>query len=499
MGNNKTTAGQENLKAAKRQAEQNAQKKEKMQTVLITVCVVLVAALVIGLAVYNRMVETGALLRGQVAAESENFEVTGTMMAYFYNMNYQSYYPYLSYLGADTTKSLKAQTSLYGTGTWFDYFVDMTKSYVSEVLALCEGAKAEGMKLESEDYDAIDAGIVELEATAKASGMNVNQYLAASTGNPITTKDVKKCSELVALATKYSAHYTSSLTYTDEQKQAYYEEHKADFDGVDYLSFTVNAADFTEKAEDGTATSDAATDSANAKAAAEKLAAAKSADEFKTLVRDYINEHGDEKAIEAIEDTVANLDSRHVIAANMSVSEWAFAAAAGDTKVEGDDGATSFNVYYLTKPSYRDEVTNRNVRHILFAAETNEDATKVESVYAEWEAAGFTEDKLAELAEQYSEDPGSNTNGGLYESVAIGETTTEFNDWLFADERKPGDHGIVETAIGWHILYYVGEGEGQAWQNYVYNAMNAADYNALIVEKSAGIVYNSEAINGINA
>ena len=83
MGNNKTSADQGNLKAAKRQAELETQKKAKLQPLLITVCVVLVAALVLGLAIYNRMVETGSFLRMQTAAESENFEVNGAMMAYF--------------------------------------------------------------------------------------------------------------------------------------------------------------------------------------------------------------------------------------------------------------------------------------------------------------------------------------------------------------------------------------------------------------------------------
>jgi hypothetical protein len=34
-----------------------------------------------------------------------------------------------------------------------------------------------------------------------------------------------------------------------------------------------------------------------------------------------------------------------------------------------------------------------------------------------------------------------------------------FNDWCFDDERKPGDHGIVETTYGYHIMYYVSDSE----------------------------------------
>ena len=41
--------------------------------------------------------------------------------------------------------------------------------------------------------------------------------------------------------------------------------------------------------------------------------------------------------------------------------------------------------------------------------------------YAEWQAGDKTEDSFAALADQYSEDSGSNTKGGLYEDIAKSE------------------------------------------------------------------------------
>ena len=32
-----------------------------------------------------------------------------------------------------------------------------------------------------------------------------------------------------------------------------------------------------------------------------------------------------------------------------------------------------------------------------------------------------------------------------------------FNDWMFDESRKEGDHAIVETEIGHHIMYFVCE------------------------------------------
>ena len=35
----------------------------------------------------------------------------------------------------------------------------------------------------------------------------------------------------------------------------------------------------------------------------------------------------------------------------------------------------------------------------------------------------------------------------------------EFEDWCFDSARKPGDCDIIETTYGYHLMYFVGEGE----------------------------------------
>ena len=79
------------------------------------------------------------------------------------------------------------------------------------------------------------------------------------------------------------------------------------------------------------------------------------------------------------------------------------------------------------------------------------------------ELRAITEENFIELVEQYSEDPGSNTNGGLYEGVYKGQMVEEFNDFCFDESRKPGDTGIVygesSSYAGYHVMYFVGEGD----------------------------------------
>ena len=102
------------------------------------------------------------------------------------------------------------------------------------------------------------------------------------------------------------------------------------------------------------------------------------------------------------------------------------------------------------------------VRHILIQPEDTEDDAsweearkKAEDILAQWEAGEATEDSFAQLAEEYSEDPGSATNGGLYEEVAPDEMVEAFDEWCFDASRESGDTGIVETPYGYHVMYFV--------------------------------------------
>jgi len=472
--------------------------KEKQKSIIITVCVILVAALVIGLNVYNRMGDNGTLLRTKTAAESTNFEVNGAMMTYFFHSNYSSYSSILSYFGVDTTKSLKTQAcSFVENGTWFDYFVASTKSYVAELLGICEGAAAAGYGIDDVDQSDIDASIAALKEAAKAAGYSLNNYLKVSMGAGVNEKDVRDCLELTALATFYANKFTSERTYTDEEIEAYYNSNPADFNGVDLISYTVNASDFMAKDTDGNPVGDTAEASASAKAEADKLAAASSADEFKSLIGEYITAHTDAEDVDA---AVEACVKEHVLAADITAAaDWAFSAKAGDTHTTGVEGDTSYTVYYLTKESYRDETTNRNVRHILLSNETYTDSAKAEEVFAEWEAAGFSDEKFAELVAEYSADTGSLETAGVYENVAHGEMTNTFNAWLFDTSRKVGDHDIVESDFGWHIMEYLGEAEDVAWVSHAEKAMTDQAFEDLIALHGAGVGFHDEVIAGINA
>lgn len=85
----------------------------------------------------------------------------------------------------------------------------------------------------------------------------------------------------------------------------------------------------------------------------------------------------------------------------------------------------------------------------------------------------MTKESFEAIGEEYTED--SNV---FYYNVKDGEMVTEFNDWLFDEARVSGDVEIVKTEdYGYHIMYYIGDGERCEWQ--------ADCASAIVSEKSS--------------
>jgi len=81
---------------------------------------------------------------------------------------------------------------------------------------------------------------------------------------------------------------------------------------------------------------------------------------------------------------------------------------------------------------------------------------EAQAILDAWLAGEKSEESFAALANEKSEDPGSNTNGGLYEDVYMGQMVEPFEDWCFDENRQYGDCGLVQTSYGYHVMYYVG-------------------------------------------
>lgn len=473
----------------------------------IKIFLIAVAVLIIGVLAFNLIANTGILMRIGTPMSSANYKITGAMMNYFYGTTYQSVLnsmgEYASYF-VDTNKSLKKQTYMDGTQTWHDYILSSTVSQCNEMLVLAEAARAAGMSLTEEDIKTLDDSMASLEeAAAYYNFLSANAFLAAQYGAGVKEKDVRQAMELSILAGKYVDKIESEIDVTDDEINTYFDEHKEDYTYVALRQYT-----FSEDGITTTTDEEKAALKEELKKHADELAACKTVEEFEAYLTEYLKGQaadGEEVTESEITSVLNSTKYAEYADRESEQGKWAFSAdtKVGDTKVIENTEKIAYTVYMLEKSEFRIEDKTRNIRHILFmtANYENEDAAmaKAEEVLAEFEAGEKTEEAFAALAEKYSEDPGSNTNGGLYENVFEGDMVPEFDEWLYDDERKAGDHGIVLAAdTGAHIMYYVGEGEPE-WKLSVETAIESEKYDAALnaLKEATEVKQNDGAIKRV--
>ena len=127
-----------------------------------------------------------------------------------------------------------------------------------------------------------------------------------------------------------------------------------------------------------------------------------------------------------------------------------------------------------------------DVRHILVMVENDDWATaeqKANDILKMWQEGAATEEFFAELANEYSEDGGSNTTGGLYSGVTAGQMVEVFNDWIMDDAREYGDTAVLKADYhyqGYHIMFFV---NGEPYWKSVVQEEIMGDRSAAMVQE----------------
>ena len=479
-----------------REAEEKAKaRKNNILYGVIAGVFVIVAAVLL---VYN----SGVLQRSATAVTINGEKYTAGQVEYFYANVKSSLLKssYASFYGIDTSKSLDQQvvsdtmkTALgiedEGDVTWEQYVRDTAVKQLAMYVLTAQEAEANGMGADEHTQEELDATMEELNAAAKQNGYSTKTYLKLIYGKNMTVDTFKEMVQLVDVATHYQSHYAEELTYTVSDLETYYQGNKSSFDVASYESlYFKGTADSTTDADGNTV---APTDEENAAAKEKAIADADAAlklyqagDPLETVSLAY------ESA--AYSNTEAGSNSGD------EASEWLFdeSRADGDSTVITTDSGSRVLVFHSAG---RQEYASRDVRHILFRADTTgldsksetyeadlqaaKDAAKAkaEDALAQWKAGDATEDSFAAMATELSEDGGSNTNGGLYTKVLKGQMVTEFNNWLFDESRKPGDTGVVygesSNYAGYHVMYFVGD-DVPCWQVQVENTLRSRDTEA---------------------
>lgn len=488
----------------------NGAKKDYTSVLMIAVIAVLVIS-ALALFIFS---DSGIMERNTVYVSSENFEVTGTMLPYYENLAYSRtfenyYYTYYYYMYQnDANQALNAAQQLMSQYTLADFF-DSAITTSKELVALAEEATAKGVKLDAEDLKTIDETLAE--------------YSAGSFGAGVKKKDIRKALELQTLAAKYADQVGKEIEdgLTDADILAYVEQNKADYYSADYYAyeFLLKAEDYAEDAVGYTAAEKlvdsyaeklakatdldsfkkviieyeieksfdyliennkgalATPDKETAEAAKQKIientynvvvkgeTAAESFTDnasygamFRTMAESLVNTC--KSAVAEVEQSVGYNDlSEDEMIKWISGND----IKVGDSKiVDGSDEEEYVkNVYVVAEAMHLDVAETKDVAHILIkAAESADEATKAaakekaDKVLAEFLAGEQTLEAFEKLAETYNED-----SGCVYRGTTEGKMVKNFNDWIFDEARKSGDTDVVETEYGYHVMYFIDDGE----------------------------------------
>ena len=375
----------------------------------------------------------------------------------------QMYSSLVSYYGdyltsiVDITKPLEDQM-IDDTTSWHQYIIDYCVDSLTTNTAAYEAAKSDENFVIPEEYqadlDTLEEQIIEV---AEGSGYTLEEYLEFMYGPGMDFDTVYKMTEFQYIAYAYQDQYYNSVSVSDEDMRAYYEENKRDLDTVDFRYYT---ALYSE--EEGGLTAE------EAEAQADALAAVHTAEEFNALAYEFVEE--DLKYYFESGDATLYPSAGYADTGIDEVSDWLFdeARVQGDTMIYHDETSKGYLVVMFEERISAD-YNYIDIRHILITPEAAEDGTTGDAEWAAAEAkandilegylAGeMTEEAFSVLAQEHSAD-GNASVGGIYENVYKGQMVEPFENWCFDETRQEGDTGIVKTQYGYHIMYFCGLGD----------------------------------------
>ena len=494
-------------------AREAKQRKEEKRSNLLYGTIFVVFLLV---AVAAIVWKSNIIQRTTTAVTINGEKYTAAEVSFYYQNAYQSfinnYYSYMSYIGIDTSSSLKDQTvSSMGamfTGaeegsTWYDYFLDQALESMADIQALNDAAEAEGFTWNDDMQASLDNNMEALATGASTYGYTESQYLTMIFGSTMTKSIYEEQTKRTLLANAYQTAYSDSLAYTEDDLEEAYEADRNSYDVVSaqYVRISGSVATTDEEGNEVEVT-----------------------DEMKAAAMDTAKGYADqiyadwqaggslETLADECEGTATYTDTDSITYSTSVLNDWLFddARQAGDSAVLEDETNSAYYVAVFESRG-RNDYDTVDVRHILIQPEASELSSddegyeddvaakkaealdKAEALLEEWKAGEATEDSFAELAKENSAD-GSASEGGLYTEVYKGQMVTEFNDWCFDPSRQPGDTGVVETSYGAHVMYFVGY-DIPYWQVQVRDALKTEAVNEWYAEKTEG--YTVEQGSGI--
>ena len=109
---------------------------------------------------------------------------------------------------------------------------------------------------------------------------------------------------------------------------------------------------------------------------------------------------------------------------------------------------TRYGYHIVKNEGYRKSLGSVEAAHILIRDTSATGKKVIDSIYTKLEEGA----KFADLAEEYSEDPGSKSRGGNLGKFSTGQMVKPFEDAAFGLEEENTYTKPFQTRFGWHIL-----------------------------------------------
>ncbi len=526
------------LTEKQKQAEKEA---KKLKTVTIAFVAIIVAVVLLfgTLAVVNYINGNGVFEKNTVAAVIDGTELNTVEFSYYYADAINDYYSNASSQygtntkiilltqGLDITKPLDQQENTAVGDTWANYFMEIALSNAKSDIAIYNQAVAAGFDVNSEEVNAVVAqAATELEWQKYfTSTGTIGEYLRAVYSKGADEESYLEYIRRNAVAGLYYNKHMDSLEFTNAEVEAYTKDRYNHFSSFTYNYYSISYTKYLNpdegtKDDKGNVTYTPEQEKAAREAAkkdAELLAECNSIEAFNLAIaslpfnKDLATPAQSSTSSDILYSTLkeeygewlASADRKQYDAKAFPVETTTTDADGKETKV-----IDSYNVlmYVSTNENLKQ---HGNVRHILVQFEQTLDTTsgqykvtddakkaakeKADAIYQEWKDKGATKAAFIELAKAKSEDPGVKENEGLYENIhPSSEYLTQFRDWAVDAKRVVGDHGIVETSTGYHIMYFEGY-SAETYKDYLVNTSMVNDsmeawYNGIVEASNAEIV-----------
>ena len=181
--------------------------------------------------------------------------------------------------------------------------------------------------------------------------------------------------------------------------------------------------------------------------------------------------------LDGLPETLENLGTEKGCGSLPELAAMLAGAGAGEEELLAAAREINVSYMYYTQCSYdfdvnleeldgTEETGAVDIRHCLLIPESGDEKSwkkcrlEAEELLRKWEKNWLTvrnrEGSFARMANENSDDEASRFSGGLYTGIRPGQLIAPLDAWCFDQARQPGDAAVIQSDLGYHILFFRG-------------------------------------------